>query len=828
MKTPLLFTLLLFLAIPLGAQYSLGEHPRLFVTRDMLPELAERARGGGMLGGDYAMIKAEADRVVAEKTFRMINSVWHRPTDMLCASLAYLVERELGNPQAGLYAEAVKEIWGDGSQLSRSDLNSSGSGHFGSYAIAYDWIYDSMTAAERKKFGDQLGGWLLWYTDAAEITLRFGGWLFNQTWGPSHLNTPNCRDGITPKLFVALALAGAGTAYESDCRRFLDSWYNRIPLDCLSLFNRMGGVWAESMGHGGYGPVKVIPWAFEGWRTATGQDWFQLGSPTMYLKEMNRWIVHLRVPFNNITAYIDDNSGGWDMEQVAPILAARYSDPVACKLSEEYDRGSWPEKWFSTPWIRFITHDPGVRARTPGEMGWARARLFTGAGHVYMRSAWDDPDATWAFFGAGPAYALHSRDDEGHFLIAKKGWLVLRAGGQGHNDDDYYIGGSLAYNIVTVFDPLELFDRQTPSPERLAQGGTKNERDGGMIRRVYAGGHQDIKERGQITAYKHTPQYTYSAADLTQAYNSSKISEITRQFLYLRGEREFFVIFDRVEATRSDYPKHWFLHIPGEPRIAGTPTELVAGHVYSSEAPEYVTWLSDPAGTGDYVLSSGRARAFLKTVLPRSTVTTKRGGEGHDFWGHPDEPTAQYNHVGRSSNQTPVVPWRLEVRAPTGSQRDYFLHVLEIGDESDTAMSAVATLEEDTLLAGVRITTASGGQVEVQFGRHGAPSGRVRFGGAGSFEPLQTEIDTTGQLGLRGDLDRDGRLSILDAVSMLVRGVRDRAAPELDFNGDGLYSPADVTGLLDYIMERRSFTALAGAPEAVSLGLSPGQTGRAP
>ena len=31
--------------------------------------------------------------------------------------------------------------------------------------------------------------------------------------------------------------------------------------------------------------------------------------------------------------------------------------------------------------------------------------LFGGAGHVYMRSAWDDPNATWAFFGAGPFHA---------------------------------------------------------------------------------------------------------------------------------------------------------------------------------------------------------------------------------------------------------------------------------------------------------------------------------------------------------------------------------------------------------------------------------------
>jgi hypothetical protein len=51
-----------------------------------------------------------------------------------------------------------------------------------------------------------------------------------------------------------------------------------------------------------------------------------------------------------------------------------------------------------------------------------------------MRSAWNDPNATWAFFGCGPQYAGHSRDDEGHFLICKRGALVSRQGGQGHNE----------------------------------------------------------------------------------------------------------------------------------------------------------------------------------------------------------------------------------------------------------------------------------------------------------------------------------------------------------------------------------------------------------
>ena len=54
-------------------------------------------------------------------------------------------------------------------------------------------------------------------------------------------------------------------------KRFLDSWAERVPRECIPAFDEMGGVWSESMGHGNYGPVAVIPWAFEAWRTATNE-----------------------------------------------------------------------------------------------------------------------------------------------------------------------------------------------------------------------------------------------------------------------------------------------------------------------------------------------------------------------------------------------------------------------------------------------------------------------------------------------------------------------------------------------------------------------------
>jgi hypothetical protein len=93
-----------------------------------------------------------------------------------------------------------------------------------------------------------------------------------------------------------------------------------------------------------------------------------------------------------------------------------------------------------------------------------------------LNSSRYSPDATWAFFGCGPQYAGHARDDQGHFLICKRGALVSRQGGQGNNDSDYYAGGSLVFNIVTIFDPSEKFrrDRGNEKAQTRMHGDTRS------------------------------------------------------------------------------------------------------------------------------------------------------------------------------------------------------------------------------------------------------------------------------------------------------------------------------------------------------------------
>ena len=200
---------------------------------------------------EYALIKAEADRVCL-RGIGPSRSRFRTPVDQLVLGITYLAERELGHDGTP-YAEAIKQRWKNGQVLSLD-----GSGHFGYHALVFDWIFDSLTREERTRYGNALGPWLRWYTDTPEITLKYGHWRYNQTWGPAHLNTPNTRDGITPKLLVALAIRGAGTDYEDDAKRFLDSWANASPRSAFPLSTRWAGCGRRAWGTATMGPSRLF------------------------------------------------------------------------------------------------------------------------------------------------------------------------------------------------------------------------------------------------------------------------------------------------------------------------------------------------------------------------------------------------------------------------------------------------------------------------------------------------------------------------------------------------------------------------------------------
>jgi hypothetical protein len=701
-------------------------HPRAMLTPDLVREIAAKVQGP--FAGEYKTMLE-----TAALGPRWLDDTWSIPGAAMESALAFLVERELGR-DGGRYAQSILDVW------RRPEFNKPGLWHhFGWQGLLYDWIHDAMTPEERLKFGELLGEWVATWWKTAEVNIDRSGWWYNQHWGPVHLDVPHNRVALASKLFISLAIAGNAGRFEDAVRTNLRTFREKFLADGLPALDEMGGIWSESNGHGYYGPSLIVPYTYKAIESGLGFDPFANSAPQGFAPEYIRSGIYSQMPHNDKLAYIDDGSSGYPLQHArcSPLFARHFKDPVARWLSDTALQKGWlfnSRLQKDEVWQRVAYMPAGLEPASPEAAGWPLAFLFRGAGHVYMRSAWNDPDATWAFFGAGPSYAGHSRDDEGHFLISKRGQLVNRSGGGGHNDGCYYTGGSLVFNIITIYHPEEKMRRDA-----------HNENDGGLLRYVYS--QRFPVERGHIAAYWHDPAVgTYAAADLTKGYWSEKAREVSRQFLYLRGAEECFAIFDRVESTSADYPKAWFLHLPGEPTVSGEATIEVPEHVARYDG-DTCTWLSDPAGdTG--MLSAGRSRIIMKTLAPQSARITKRGGEGHDFWGHPKNPQAQYNHVldkdGKEHpyyRRPPISPWRLEVEPAEAHTRDCFFHLLFITDESVPEPPAVERIEDGGRL-GAKFSLGER-SVTVLFNTEGALGGHLTVTRGGEMvhdAPLAPDI----------------------------------------------------------------------------------------
>ncbi len=208
------------------------QHPRIFIEDSKT--VAQRVQGP--LAEDYKAAKERADAAARRGGRDLATNGWGSPDALMDCALCACVERAAGR-DAKKYVDVIVDHWGDGSMIAERKGS-----QFGFHALAYDWIFDGLTPEQRVKYGDALGSWLTWYTDKPEIQLKNGDWLYNQTWGPSHLNIMHSRDALTQKLFISLAILGAGTKHEAEAKSFLDSWHQRVNAECIPEFDRMGGV----------------------------------------------------------------------------------------------------------------------------------------------------------------------------------------------------------------------------------------------------------------------------------------------------------------------------------------------------------------------------------------------------------------------------------------------------------------------------------------------------------------------------------------------------------------------------------------------------------
>jgi hypothetical protein len=685
-------------------------HPRIFLDKARLTQVARQCDKGGLFEPSYRNLVADLLSTHMNPESGYYRAAGYRVMDL---AFVYLVETELGR-DGSKYLDFIRNVVWKGKPGDRQFKHL-----FGRSAVAYDWLYNALTPEERDVCVEALGPMLRHYSGKPEITLSGGPWWYNQTWGPD-MTTSWSRDSITAKTIISLAILGEHSKYEDDAKQWLASLTERSG-ECIASFDALGGVWPEGAGHGSMTYSPFFTW--EALRFATGRDFFsKVVSRTNFMREVPLWYTYARVPHNGSMAHTDD-TGAAEFRGAGPAfrIDALHARHFRDGLTQHHVLRSIENG--SAGWTDMIWYDPTVKPVDPKTL--PLAYHFKGAGHVYMRSSWDD-DATWAFFSAGPWFTAYGLDGEdGSFQITRQGTLAGVAGYSKYGGDD-----PINRNIVLVYDSKE---------KPWGRGGGNRRNDGGS--KWLPGWHCfEPGKRGVITAFEHNEHYTYVAADLTGAYasvqdseevgkklDSRKIRKYTRQFVYVRGPREFFVVYDRVAAADAAFPKTWLLHVLNEPQVKGIAEAKGEGFETFADADAAFAEVA----SRDEMFQDGqrgfqparqwkthkRGAMAVRVLLPRHAKITKRGGIGFEMWGNPHDPGARnardsemkYNADGTptlaSWNAMDVCLWRLEVESPEQQEEQQFLHVLipygDAADRKQTELSPPASAfklvqEQDT------------------------------------------------------------------------------------------------------------------------------------
>jgi hypothetical protein len=388
----------------------------------------------------------------------------------------------------------------------------------------------------------------------------------------------------------------------------------------------------------------------------------------------------------------------------------RFKDPYSAWLLRK--SGFFGKEWV-LPVLEFLWDDPEVTPRDPAlttESELPRQRYFPGVGHLVIRNGWK-PDSTWIEFDCGPYFSKHQHLDQNQFTIYHNAYLAIDSGAD-YTDTESphylnYYRRTVAHNSVLVFDPSEKFFWSENILPAANDGGQRMDsaRFWNTVRsREDWDRTHDLWNLGSIRVLDYVPgQYHYAMGDARNAYSPQKLRRFTREIVYVPGPDVLFV-FDRVVSQNAAFRKAWLLHGVNQPSVDDDPNARM------------------------FRFNDGSGELSVHSLLPHDGTVTRRGGPGNEFYTPGDEHGGQWGsgenwpleppqggplpdnprlrHVWKifwgddfsqilSSNRKNVVPgaWRVEVSPSKPAEEDFFLHVLEIGNQGATGHKRVKLLE---------------------------------------------------------------------------------------------------------------------------------------
>ncbi len=558
---------------------------------------------------------------------------------------------------------------------------------------AYDWIYNDLSEEERSKYGKPLLeaiDYMVFDGQRERFFRENDGDFTTGFYGPPSL------PWYTGVVFYKTGIND--TLAEEFMRKGYDDYINLLQYR-KNISGDDGGAATPVLGY----CMGAYPWAefnfFHTFQSATGLN---ISRQWPYVPDFLYYIYWNWLPGNKNFGYGDTPHFNNDLPLGS--LHIHLSQMI------HFYGDTKPEmvalaKWFQTkvkkqpmdafPFTRFLLTNTfnEIEAAEPA-FDVPVAMHFERMGQLFMRSG-PGADDTYALFTAGGLINQHRHFDNNNFIIYRKGFRALDTGTRpepGIHLSHYYCR-TVAHNCILIHMPGEVLPGYW-GIVALSEENLPVPNDGGQYKKL---------EASEIVAYEENNDYVYIASDATKSYHPDKSKLVLRQFLFLLPDH--FVIFDRIISSKPEYKKTWLLHTASEPVIKGN----------------------------EFFEDYDEGRLFCRTIFPEKARLTKIGGPGKQFWSDgrnwplPVLTPGDWRYRGGSKVLLDTIPllgqWRMELTPSKPALEDYFLHLIQVGDDSMQTMVTSEKIEKNGLV-GVRFEFNSK-VYEITFATSGKPGGNI-------------------------------------------------------------------------------------------------------